>query len=148
MNSIRHGLGVTAVIGGLVLGRFAVTLAGLGMFCFDGALFAELSDRTSLAPDCFVIGVSDWVNPRLWLLANLFIAIVLSIWAHVIAYGLLRSRSWGRTSSSVGAFAGIFYFLEIATALPEFRISSIVGVTALACFTLGCLVVLKPGTPA
>jgi hypothetical protein len=148
MNLIRHGLGVTAVIGGLVLGWFALTLAGLGMFCFDGALFAELNDRTSLAPDCFVIGVSDWVNPRLWLLANVFVAIVLSIWAQAIAYGLLRSRSWSRTSLSVGTFTGILYFLEIATALPEFRTSSIVGVAALACFTLGYLVVLKPATPA
>lgn len=148
MNFIRYGLAATAATGGLVLGWFAMSLTGLGMFCFDGSLFAEFGSRTSVAPDCFVIGVSSWINPKLWLLGNLFFAIVLIMWALVVAYGLLRSRSWNRTSSFVGALAGILYFTEIATALPEFQTIGIVGIATLVCFALGYLVVPKLRTPA
>lgn len=70
------------------------------------------------------------------------------MWAQALAYGLLRSRSWSRTFSFIGTLAGILYFVEIALALPEFRTCSIVGVGVLACLTLGCLVALKPTTPA
>jgi hypothetical protein len=142
----RFSLGLTAVVGGVALVWFALTLAGLGMFCFDGVLFTELSDRTSLAPDCSVVGVSAWVNPKIWLLGNLLFSILLSLWAQATAYGLFRSRSWGRTSSLVGTCACTLYFVEIATALPEFRTSSIVGVAILACFAFGCFTMLKPTT--
>jgi hypothetical protein len=144
----RVCLGVTAAVGGLALIWFALTLIGLGMFCFDGALFAELSDHTSMTPDCFVVRVSDWINPQLWLLGNLSFAVLLSLWAQATAYGLLRSRSWSKTSSLVGAIAGILYFFEIAIAFPEFSTDSIVGVAVLACFILGSLVVPRPATLA
>jgi hypothetical protein len=139
----RLVLGTIAVSGGLALLLFSVMLAGLGMFCFDGVLWGEFRNLTTTAPDCFVVSVNAWVNPKIWLLGNLLFAIALSLWAHATAYGLLKARAWVRMFSLVGTFFGILYFVELAAALPEFRTISIVSITAMACFSSGCLVLQK-----
>jgi hypothetical protein len=129
---------MTAASGGLALLWFALTLAGLGMFCFDGALFRDFNDRTSFAPDCFVVHVNVWINPKRWLLGNLACAMALGLWSCVAAYGLFRARPWGRMVSLAGTAFGIFYFAELAIALPEFRTVGIFSIAVLACLPLGC----------
>ncbi|QNB00094.1 hypothetical protein [Massilia sp. Se16.2.3] len=116
------------------------------MFCFDGRLFEGWNDRSAWVPDCFVIGVSDWINPKLWVLGNLAVAVALSVWAYATAYGLFRSRSWCGAVALGGSLFGMAYFAQLALALPEFRTESIVGMSALACFATGCLV--ARGVPA
>jgi hypothetical protein len=63
-NATRATLAVAAISAGLAMLWFALMLAGLGMFCFDGALFSPSRAQAALAPDCFVIGVATWVNPK------------------------------------------------------------------------------------
>ena len=143
---MRLALGMIAAGSGLALLWFASTLAGLGMFCFDGALFAEFNDRTSFAPDCFVVGVNAWINPKLWLVGNLLCAIALGLWSGVAAYGLLRARPWSRTVSLAGALVGILYFAELAFALPEFRTAGISSIAVLVCISLGCIAATRLST--
>lgn len=118
---------------------FALMLAGLGMFCFDGALFSPSRAQAARAPDCFVIGVAAWVNPKGWLLGNLLWALVLSLWALASAYGLLWNRSWSTTFARTGTVLGLVYFLELAVALPQFRTVSSFSIAAVAFFAFGCI---------
>lgn len=139
MNVARLALGTIAVASGVGLLWFALTLVGLGMFCFDGTLFGDYNDRTSLAPDCYVVGVNGWINPKIWLVGNLLGAIALGVCACVTAYGLLRARPWSRTVSLAGAFSGILYFAQLAIALIEFRTAGISSIAVL-CLVLGSFV--------
>jgi hypothetical protein len=115
---------------------FSLTLLTLGIFCFDGVLFEDFNSRTSLAPDCLVVHVNSWANPKIWLLANLFAAIALASWAQTVAYGMLRERPWVGMLSLRGTIIGILYFTEIAVALPEFRVESVWGIVILSCFAI------------
>ena len=140
MNVARLALGTAAAASGLGLLWFALMLVGLGMFCFDAALFSDFNDRTSLAPDCFVVGVNGWINPKVWLVGNLLGAIALGVCACVAAYGLFRARPWSRTVSLAGALFGILYFAELAIALTEFRTAGICSIAVLVCLVPGCFV--------
>lgn len=107
--------------------------AGLGLFCFDGALLRPFDDRTSLAPDCFLIGVSAWIQPKTWLLANLLASAALGIWAQVAAYGFLRGRAWAPRYALCGAIPGIAFFAALAAALPQFQLIGLGGAALLTC---------------
>jgi hypothetical protein len=135
----RATLAVAAIGAGLAMLWFALMLAGLGMFCFDGALFSPSRAQAALAPDCFVIGVAAWVNPKVWLLGNLLWAIVLSLWALASAVGLLWNRSWSTTVALTGTVIGVAYFLQLAVALSQFRTVSSFSVAAVALFAFGCI---------
>ena len=122
---------------GLALLSLSLMLAGLGMFCFDGSLTGSFSDSTSSAPDCFLINVNRWMHPKVWLLANLFGAIVLGACAHTVAYGFLKGRAWTRTLLLKGALLGIAYFAALAAVLAEFRTLGLSGAALLTCAVVG-----------
>lgn len=145
---MRFTLGIAAICIGLALLWFALLLAGLGMFCFDGALFGPFSNHISLAPDCFVIGVTNWINPRIWLLTNLAGSVLLSIWAHATGYGLLRRRPWAEKFSSGGICFGTAYFAGLAVTLPEFRAPGTLSASAPGCLAVGCRVAQGRSTVA
>jgi hypothetical protein len=139
----RLALGIAAIGVGLALLWFSLMLAGLGMFCFDGSLLGPVSDPVSLAPDCFIVNVNSWANPRIWLLGNLFGSALFGIWAHATGYGLLRNRPWASRFSLAGTFLGIVYFIEIAAALPQFQTLGIVAVAGLGVLAVVQLVAQK-----
>jgi len=106
---------------GLVFGWFALTLVRLGMFCFEGEFFSGFGDPEALRPDCFVVRVNGWANPKLWLVTNLAISSVLALMAFTTAYGFFRTRRWARTIGLIGSIVGMMLFVTVAFALVEFR---------------------------
>lgn len=127
----RFSLGIAAVGIGLALAWFALVLAGLGAFCFEGVLFKQFHDDRALAPDCFVVNVSVWMNPKIWLVSNLISVVILSGCALVTGYGLFTNRAWVKSSAVAGALFGFVLFVELAIALREFRVLGVVCAGAL-----------------
>jgi hypothetical protein len=110
---------------GLALAWAAIALLALGMFCFDGVPLAAFHDPGALAPDCFVVHVNNWVNPKVWLVTNLAVAATLSLIAHVAGYGFMRGQLWAQSCISVVALLGSAFFAALAVALENLRLFGI-----------------------
>ena len=124
-------LSATAIGAGLALAWFALTLLGLGRFCFEHGLFTALRDSEALRPDCFVIGVNGWANPKFWLLSNAAVTCALSLLSFFTAYGFFRNRGWAWLLALVCTLAGVAMFVALAVALSQFRTLGLVSATTL-----------------
>lgn len=134
---MRLALGLVAMGVGLAFFWLALTLTGLGMFCFDGALFGGFDSPTALAPDCVLVHLSDRINPKIWLVTNLFGSGVLGLWAFTTGYGFLRGRPWVTTCIFSGGLIGSGFFAALAIALSEFRTLGVICSAILGCMTIG-----------
>jgi hypothetical protein len=125
--------GVLAVILGFAFVWVCLLLWSIGLFCFDGAIFSGFHKPDAFAPDCFLVRINVFVNPQIWLAANLVVFAALAAFSEVVAIAYFKRWPWAGRCACYGLVFSGCCFLLLGLAFAEFRTLSAIGV----CITAG-----------